>query len=365
MEEIGMFEVNTIKKFYDLEEDEKLRHIGDKFVIDSLARFKTLSAKGLVEPIGIRYRGSAKKSGKDIYVFAKKLYFIGGIETSLYNLVKTFEKKKITVIVEDGMNFEQALRLSRYCNVKKDTGEHYKCNVALLEQYDTAEAIIDRLEARKIYHQCHADWLGMKAIKGYQNMQFIVNKRVDSVLAVSDTCKTGLKEVFGYDSEVVPNILADPDEKPLSFLCLSRKGTEKGWSRVVNFAKACEEYGNRDFVVFATSDAPELSSIPEIVQIQPNNRNKALLYNVDYLLQLSENESYCYSAREALQLGVPVIGSKIPELKKLIKNGKNGYLVENEPKKAEIEKIFAEIPKPTPYSEPVPEVWKKVLSGEL
>lgn len=361
-----MFEVIVDQDFFDTENKGVLRQPGEKYTVKTLQRLKTLSSQGLVEPLGVSYSGKTKRTGKDIYIFTKKLYFIGGIETSLYNLVKTFPNRKFTIIVEDSMDFGQALRLSKYCDVKKDTGEHYKCDVALLEQYDTAEPILDRIDSRKIYHQCHADWNGLRSIRGYQNMQFIVNKaRVDKILAVSDTCQRGLKDVFGYDSEIVPNILAPADEKPLTFLCLSRSGAEKGWEMVANFAKACELYGNRDFVIFATSDTTELSSIPEVITVRPHISARQLLYASDYLLQLSKNESYCYSVREAAQLSVPIIGSRIPELERIIKDGVNGYLINSNVTKAEITKIFNKIPKPSPYEEKVPEIWDKVLDGEL
>ena len=368
-----MFEVKTLKQFNDLENGAKTRKVGEVFAVTE-ERMKLLFSKGFVVPVEIKYRGSEKKTGKDIYIFAKKLYCVGGIETSLYNLVKAFPTRKITIVVENGIDFGQATRLAKYCTVKKDTGEHYKCDVAIMEQYDTAEAIIDRIEARKIYHQNHADWNGLRQISGYQNMTFRVNSRVDKILAVSETCQKGLKDVFNYDSEIVPNILAPADEKPLTFLCLSRGGTEKGVDHLLEFANACRATG-KEFVILLASTinkehdktATKLDSVPEIVRIEPSIFSKVALYAADYLIQLSENESFGYSPREALQLGIPCICSKIPEFEKLIKNGKNGYLID--PKvgisKAEITKIFTKIPKPTPYSEPVPEIWQQVLDGEL
>ena len=82
------------------------------------------------------------------------------------------------------------------------------------------------------------------------------------------------------------------------------------------------------------------------------------------LIQLSKNESYCYSVREALQAGVPCLVSDIPELRKLIKDGENGYVYHED---MDIEKIFNKSlkDKMKKYDEEVSPLWEKVLKGEL
>lgn len=366
-----MFDLQADRRFNDLQTNE-MRERGSVFTLKSLDRVKELIGKNVASIIGIRYRGTAKRTGKDIYIFVKKLYFIGGIETSLYNLVKSFPERKFTIICEGQMDFGQALRLSEYCDIKRETGGHYKCDVAIMEQYDSTESVIDRVEARKIYHQCHADWNGLRAIHGYENMMFVVNTRTDAILAVSKTAQKGLKDVFGYDSKVVPNILAPADEKPLVFVCLSRGGTEKGLRNLVDFAKACQK-SERKFVIFLASSINtehgalpnEIDAIPEIVKIEPSIYAREILHCANYLIQLSENESYCYSVREGLQLGVPAIVSKIPELEAVIKNGKNGYVLGDKITDADIKKIFEKVPHPEPYTEAVPKIWEDVLNGKL
>ena len=68
--------------------------------------------------------------------------------------------------------------------------------------------------------------------------------------------------------------------------------------------------------------------------------NDVLYRCADYLVQLSSIESYCYTIREALAHGVAVIGSKIPEIQKVIKDGENGYLFDEVMTQDDIEKIF-------------------------
>ena len=58
------------------------------------------------------------------------------------------------------------------------------------------------------------------------------DKRISKVLAVSDTVQKALKDRFGVDSEIVPNIYTGPDERRV-FLYMSRATKEKGLERTL------------------------------------------------------------------------------------------------------------------------------------
>lgn len=370
-----MYEALVKLNFTDLQ-DNVYRKVGEIYTIKTRQRLKELAAKEIVEPIGLHYRGNVKKRSGNIYIFAKRIGKIGGIETAIYHLVKSFPNKKFTVICEGPMDFEQISRLSRYCSVQRDMGFEYECDVAILNQYDTSKAIIDRIKAKKIYHFCHADWNGLKSISAYRNMNFEVSPKVNKILAVSETCQKGLKDVFGYDSIIVPNIFNPDKEQPIVFLCLSRGGTEKGIERVVKFAQMCEEYAEKHgktFNILLTIN-PEtalsttnvsVDCIPEIVKVQQTIHSAVLLRSADYLLQLSDNESYGYSPREAMANGVIPICTRIPEFERLIKDGENGYLVNKDLSDLDLEKIFSKKIKKVSYSEPIDPVWEKLLGGRL
>ena len=197
--------------------------------------------------------------------------------------------------------------------------------------------------------------------------------RVDKVLAVSDTTKRALKATMGVDSELVPNILAPASELPMVFLVMSRATAEKGIDRVF---KLYDEFikAGKDFVIYLCSAhiefKPEISDEvekrPRIVPVPPSLFNMSLLKGADYLVQLSYNESYCYSVREALQHRVPCIVSDIPELRKIIKDGKNGYTIKDDFTNLDVDKIFNSKPViKEAYKEEVPAIWQKVLEGKL
>ena len=80
---------------------------------------------------------------------------------------------------------------------------------------------------------------------------------------------------------------------------------------------------------------------------------------------MSTSESYCYTIREALAQGCAVLGSKIPEIQKVVKDGVNGYLLNDDLSDLDIDKIFNEVPKVSGYKEKLSPEWRKVLEGSL
>ena len=82
-------------------------------------------------------------------------------------------------------------------------------------------------------------------------------------------------------------------------------------------------------------------------------------------MQTSYCESYCYSIRQALNLGVPVISTNIPEARKVIEDGKNGYLISADLHDLDIDKIMENKPSFEARWEKVEPIWDKVLKGEI
>ena len=109
-----------------------------------------------------------------------------------------------------------------------------------------------------------------------------------------------------------------------------------------------------------------IKRIPEFVIVPPTQDNRLLIKSCDYLVQLSDTESFCYSAYEALQRKVPVILTDFPEAKKIVEPGKNGYLVHMDLSDLDIDKIFNHIPADVTYVDRCDyDKWEKVFKGEL
>lgn len=310
------------------------------------------------------------RKGKRILIHQKYCYKIGGIETANYNIATTFKDRNIAFVFGSGDN-DQLLRLAKYHDIIIDDGRsEYDCDVAIFTNYDSAPEIMDRIHARKIYQQIHADFYALRQMPVWRNFTWTPNPRIDKVLSVSQTAQNGLQRAFGIESIVVPNLLPKlPNKRPTVFVALTRATPEKGVDRLVRLLKRFDA-ADKDYVLFlcATIDQAEnsdqiyLRENPRVVPVAPTAYSIEMLRAADWLIQLSYNESYCFSVRQALQYRVPCVVSDCPELKKLIKPGKNGYIYTD---KFDIDKLFDTPPVLKPYEEEISPLWDKVLKGEL
>lgn len=314
-----------------------------------------------------------EKSGKRVLVYQNLLFKIGGIETADYQMVRAFPNKNIVFVFRQA-DIEQALRLAQYAEVQMDDGKmFFETDVLILANYDSYPLVKGRIKAEKIYQQVHADWSNMKKMWQWQNFKWEPDKDVDKVLAVSETTVKALQTAFNepIPAELVPNILTPPEDNGFRvFLTLSRFTAEKGADLIVAMVRKFEE-ANKHFlwIICGTmSDSRlnhKLGLDKHVVFLEPNIYNEGLIKNCDYLVQLSKNESYCYSVHQALACGKPCICTQIPEFEKVIKNGENGWLVGQNLEGLDIDAIFGKLLKPKPIVEPINPIWEKVLNGEL
>ena len=315
-----------------------------------------------------------QKKKSQILIQMTYLNAIGGIETALETVGRTYKDADITFVInawQDGGQ-QQIERLRQYHKVvlDQDRNGHHEADVALIFTPIMQDVPLDTIKAKKIYLFVHSDIGGLMDTDAWREFKWAPDARIDKVLAVSDTVKKGLKTKLGVDSIVVPNIFNPRPAVPV-FLFMSRATSEKGLDKVLELSKRFDE-ANKDYVIIIASRVdpygplwPYIRDNERIIYVDSSIYNDVLYRCATYLLQLSSLESWCYSIREALSYGVPVIGSKIPEIKKVIKDGVNGYLLDDDLSNLDIDKIFNNIPKVSGYSEPIPEIWGDVMEGKL
>ena len=348
------------------------RKVGDEFEV-SYDRLLELKRNGIkVQVIRADYLGKKKKSGPKVIIYQKLLYKIGGIETWGLNLAKIFEDRDITFVFSEADDI-QLLEFAKFANVIIDNGQRkYECDVFISANYDGGAIILDRITAKKKYQTIHSDFEALKKVNGWQRFDLNIDQRFDRIISASETAQKGLKSGFNYDSIVITNPLVKLGEKPLILLTLSRASEEKGFGRMVQMARKMEGAGKR-FIWLVCSTLENstseiraaVHSVPEMIQVQPQFYSKYLLHIADYCVQLSDTEAYCYSVHESLASGVPVIATEFDQAKKIIKDGKNGYLLKFDLSNLDVDKIFNNIPTGFTYSEKVDPLWIEVMEGKL
>lgn len=300
---------------------------------------------------------------------------IGGIETAIETVVRTFKDRDFTIVInatQDGAQ-DQIERYKKYAKVviDRDRNMIHEADVALIFTTIMMEVPWDTIKAKKIYQFVHSDIKSlMENYDWWRDFKWTPNKRIDKCLAVSETARDGLKEALGVDSIVVPNIF-NPAEGKMVFLYIGRATAEKGLDRTLELMKRFDEAG-KDWVLLICSLVdpygplwPSIDRNPRIIYL-PQNVNNDIFYRcADYVCQLSTSESWCYSIREGLKNGCAILGSKIPEIQKVVKDGKNGYLLDDDLSNLDIDKIFNKKPKVEGYKEAINPIWEEVLAGLL
>lgn len=374
-----MYVLRTRQKFIDLKRGNKTSPVGEVFRIEDEQRVRELlgnnpGGRKYVDLIGVEHP-EKKAKGPKIIIYQGHLFYIGGIETFLYNFTKHYKDRDITIICND-VDDDQMIHLGKYANIREIHGdEKLECDVIILGNYDCA-GILRQIRAKKVYQMIHGDLRGLaKSLHWGDNYRWRKDSHIDKIIAVSDTAAEGVKECGREESEVIYNILDNDfkDEDGMSFVTLSRATAEKGINRIVQMAKEFKKAG-KHFIWFLccslTQADPgavrEIKKIPEFIIVPPTQDNRLLIKSCDYLVQLSDTESFCYSAYEALQRGIPVILTDFPEAQKIVEPGKNGYLVSMDLSDLDIDKIFDHKPTEVSYVDRCDyDKWEKVFKGEL
>lgn len=285
---------------------------------------------------------------KNIFYF-RVLNSIGGIETFFYYLAKKYKDWDITVYYSTG-DARQVRRLRKYVRVKRYQGEHIKCDKAF---FNFNLDIIDNVEAKEYIQIAHGDYKAMGITPN-------THPKLTKYLGVSkQVCKT-YKEVTGYDTELVYNpIEIDKPKKVLNLISATRLTDEKGKPRMEKLGRMLDEAGIPYIWTIFTDDTDAILN-KNIAYMRPRLDIINYIANADYLVQLSDNEGYCYSVVEALTVGTPVIVTDCPVFRELGVNKDNGFILDFDMSNVHIDKIYKGLPE-FKYK-PKEDNWDKILA---
>ena len=240
-----MYTVKVVHNFIDTTLNPvKMRSVGEVYNIEAPERLIELLGQNRNKTKYVEFLSSTKpknlkRLGKKVVFRQGYLYFIGGIETFLFNLVKTYRDYNITIMC-NMIEPAQIVNLSKYADIVIDNQKRFECDILILGNYDGAN-ILHRAKAEKVYQMVHADLSGMKASHpDYANLTWSKDARVDKVICVSDTAAKGLQPFSKCETEVIYNILDKDfeDQEGMVFITLSRATKEKGIGRMIDMAKA-------------------------------------------------------------------------------------------------------------------------------
>lgn len=281
-----------------------------------------------------------------------RLNDIGGVETFYYNLARKYSKKDITIFYQQGAK-EQVRRLQKLVRCLQYKGQKIECKRAF---FNFNLDIIDNVEAEEYYQILHGDYKAMGLLPNS-------HPKITHYLACSKTAAESYTEITGREVTAVYNPVVAP-EKPGKYLRLisaTRLTSEKGKERIEKMANLLDEAGVHYTWEIFTDDKKAIENY-NIVYRKPTMDIQPHIAAADWLVQLSDNEGYCYSVVEALMLGVPVIVTPCPVFKELGLNEKNSITIPFNFDEIPTDKIVEGLADFT--YKPKKDLWKEYLGPE-
>lgn len=284
-------------------------------------------------------------------IYFKKINSIGGVESWLYYLAKKYDFK----FYYKEANAEQIKRLSQYVEVHKYK-EPIKCDKFFCNYGFDIE-----VEAKEKYEMIHCDFkqVDFKPLV-YDGFKYI---GVSQLACDSFTELTGKECDLMYNPiEIdIPKVEKYNDGK-LHLISATRLTKEKGLERMQKLAKMLDNAGiEYEWVVYSNRHRQVIGK--NVIYKDPKLNIIEEIAKADYLVQLSDCESYCYSVVESLMVGTPVIVTDLPVFKELgIEHGKNAIICDLDMKQVDLYLIKEKMLK-TGYKPPISD-WNKYLSNK-
>lgn len=227
------------------------------------------------------------------------------------------DKYKIVVAISN-IDYKQQNRLNKIVEVVKNTTP-IECDDLIVMHIGTKTIPKNITYKRKI-----------QMIHGCKSIAYSDVPNADLIVPVSkaviDSFDNG--ELNGLNVEPILNpVVVDKDSrKVLKLVSATRLTKEKGYKRMVALANQLKEQGIPYIWFVLTNDKSIDSNL--FVRVEPTFDISSWITMCDYLVQLSDTESFCYSIVESLTLGVPVICTPIEPLEEIgVIDNKNTFIV--------------------------------------
>ena len=319
-----------------LEEVKRVNEYGEAIVLTNHNEIEELKQYAMVmnpKPVsGTRLVGEpfsgfhlvTKPIRTQVVIYIGKALKIGGVETWIYNFVSQMhELYDIIVAYTDFMTGEQIARLSEKVQVCKLLNRKIVCDTLL--NMRITDKIPEMIKAKKIIQLCHT----------CQMKDWKIQPDYDKLVYVSDTARQTFKE----KGIVIHNMTYSDTKKSLLLVTASRFTFEKGLERM-NILASVLKKANIPFLWLVFTDK-DVNLSDGMLKVSPTLDIKGYIQKADYLVQLSDQEAFCYSLVEAMELGVPVITTKLDVLDEIgFVDRKTGFALSKDMKDIPVEEIY-------------------------
>lgn len=272
---------------------------------------------------------------KNIFYFSY-INKIGGIETFFYQLAKKYKDWDLTVYYRSG-DPVQIERLKQFVRVKQYKNEIIECEKAF---FNFNTDIIDNVKAKEYNLVLHGDYKAMVEMKQLSMKDLPLHPKINNYYGVSQLVCDTFHELTGKKVSLVYNPFEiEQPKKILHLISATRLTKEKGKKRIIKLAEALDNANIPYEWVIYTNDTAAIKN-PNIIYRTPRLDITPYIADADYLVQLSDNEGYCYSVVEALSVGTPVIVTDLPVFKEIGVNETNSIKLSLEMDNIPINEIY-------------------------
>lgn len=277
-------------------------------------------------------------------ILYQKVVRLNGCYTFDKVFVKTFHKEHEIIYFYEAGDQPLLDEIGKYASqVIQNRGQKIEGDLCIYSSISHAE---NRITARKFAQVVHTDLHAWSVAYKPVNIDFHI--------AVGQSVANSLKIHNGLDAIVIPNLLAEPEIEPvLRLMTASRIAERKGFERIVEMAKRMSIAGKKFVWEIYGNGSPSyignfrysITNNPSVVLMGERKGVQSFMARSDYVVQLSDNEGFCYSVYEALQVGTPVIVTRWDGVEKVVQDGVNGYILDMDLANLDIEKLYNSIPK--------------------
>ena len=293
-----------------------------------------------------------------VVIYCGNAQTIGGVETFIYNFCKELcDKYDILVLYSEHMDARQIMRLAMFVPVMINTGKIIQCNTLInIRLTDEVPGNVRYKQRIQMSHTCQLAKSG--------KWHWTIKQNYDKLIFVSQAAADSFADQ-GLTYQVIPNLTErEKPKKALLLVSACRLTWEKGEERMYELAEQFRS-ANIPFVWLVFSAQSLKRVIPGVVHCPPTLDVRSYFERADYVVQLSDVESFCYTLAEALELGTPVLTTPLAVFPEIgFVEGENGYVLPFDMRNIDVQKIYAKIPKfeavPCKNADIVKK-WRKVL----